>query len=212
MTSKREGTGQTAQFMDSGSVRSESIGSGAIQSGHIASGQVGPGHIAPAAITAAKIASGQVARGLIASGTRVWGNEYSMPTGELISGVKAVAISPDGSVVRAERQSGLRLPAIGVTVVGADSGLPCAVVTKGFVPLGASGMFPTDSPGRGLFVGSGGLLTNLSGFLGGSSSGDPFLSGGAVQRIGLAMSGGVFVCPEVTPRSGLILANDQGTF
>lgn len=132
----------------------------------------------------------------------------SIPTGELISGVKAVAWNNSGgySIVRAERQSGLRLPAFGVTVSGAASGTACDVVCFGVVYDGVSGMTASGFHGMLLYVGSGGLLTNRSGFMEGASSGAPWISGSMRQTIGFAISGGLFVNPDkFITRSGAFL-------
>lgn len=177
----------------SGTIGTNDIGSGAILSGHIASGQVGPNHFAS---------------GLYVPQVTTW-----FTTAELISGIKAVAIESGAgnTVVRAERGSGLRLPSIGIAISGAVSGTAIQVVHHGFVYSTASGMVASGFHGRLLYCGSGGLLVNKSGFMGGASSGDPFLSGDAVQKMGMAVSGGVFVMlGEI--RSGFVTAAGQGQF
>jgi hypothetical protein len=214
----------------SGAIVSGLIGSGAIvgfgKSGFIsnstgrgiASGSVGGFDIAELAIASAHLERGQVGREHMASGTMPWGIQYEFMCAELISGLKAVAFDRSGgifqpSIVRAERQSGARLPAIGVTISGAFSGQIASVVVRGFVAAGVSGMIASGMTGIPLYVGSGGLIVNQSGFMGGASSGAPFLSGSAVQYLGQYVSGNVmYVNPEPYPRSGLITAAGQGAF
>ncbi len=175
----------------SGSAVSGSLGDGFVFSGHIASGQIGSPHFA--------------------YGSFVPRIVYWFTAGETISGVKVVAFgSGAGDVaVRAERQSGLRLPAFGVSISGNVSGSPFQAVLLGAVTTAASGMLASGFHGRILYLGSGGLLVNQSGFMGGASSGDPFLSGSAVQSVGFAISGGIFVQVGEL-RSGLLTVAGQG--
>ena len=88
--------------------------------------------------------------------------QWRFVTAELISGLKAVAFaSGDGfTVVRAERASGLRLPAIGVTVSGGASGVAIDVVVRGHITNAASGMIASRFHSFPLYVGSGGLIIN----------------------------------------------------
>lgn len=219
----------TSGFIGDAALVSGRIGSGAIvgfgKSGFIsnttgrgiASGSVGGFDIADLAIASSHLERGQVGREHMSSGARVWGIQYEFQCGDLISGLKAVAFSMSGGllapiIVLAERQSGARLPAIGVTVSGAVSGQFATVVVRGFVDAGVSGMIASGQT-RSLYVGSGGLIVNQSGFCGGASSGAPFLSGSAVQYLGQYVSGNVmYVNPEPYPRSGLITAAGQGAF
>jgi hypothetical protein len=125
------------------------------------------------------------------------------PAGELISGIKAVCIGSGGVILRAERASGLRLPAIGVTMSGSLSGAVCTVVSYGRIFNTASGMIASGFEGGLLYVGSGGCIVNRSGFVEGLSSGAPFLSGDMQQSIGIYVSGGMFVMPNLcVARSG----------
>ncbi len=209
------GFGQLA----SGSVANANIASGAVvgQAGggfSIASGTIGTSDLGNNVVTSANLGSGQVSTVKLASGTPAWGIVNLYTTAELISGLKAVAIASGtgGTIVRAERQSGFRLPAIGVTRSGAASGTACEVVVYGTVLENVSGMIPSGFAGQTLFVGSGGLIVSKSGFMDGASSGAPTLSGSAVQMIGIAISGGLIVAPELRPQSGLVTAAGQGTF
>lgn len=174
-----------------------------LQSGDVGSGAImGNGF---GGSTIRSIVSGSIDTLDFASGASIPYGRMVMTTAELISGLKAVTIaSGDGStIVRAERQSGLRLPAIGVTSVGGVSGARVVVVWHGPISHASSGMIASGFHGENLFVGSGGLIINQSGFHGGASSGAPFLSGSLCQRLGYAISGGIFVQVDRTPTSGL---------
>ena len=122
--------------------------------------------------------SGQI--GTLLSGSLASGNTVTYSrnviddtklAGNAISGVTAVCLGSGGQyVLPAERQSGLRLPAIGVSITNAVSGAAVTFVTQGFVPAASSGTIASGA-GGGLWVGSGGRIVNLSGFMGGTSSG-----------------------------------------
>jgi hypothetical protein len=217
----------TSGLIGDAAIVSGRIGSGAITgqgesgfTGHtrnIASGMIGGFDLGNKAVGSGQLEAQQVGRPHLSSGTNSWGIQYEFQCGDLISGLKAVAFAMSGGllapiIVLAERQSGARLPAIGVTVSGAISGQFATVVVRGFVAAGVSGMIASGQT-RSLYVGSGGLIVNQSGFCGGASSGDPFLSGSAVQYLGQYVSGNVmYVNPEPYPRSGLITAAGQGAF
>ena len=127
----------------------------------------------------------------------------SYNAGELISGIKAVCMGSGGVVFRAERASGLRLPAIGVTMSGALSGTACTVVSYGRIFNSASGMLASGFEGNALYVGSGGIVVSTSGFTLGGTLGAAFLSGDMQQIIGVSVSGGMFVMPNLyVMRSG----------
>jgi hypothetical protein len=158
-------------------------GSGSVVSGTLASGQISTNHLASGAIV-------NYARNIA----------MDFLAGQAISGVIAVTIGSGGQyVVPAERLSGLRLPAVGVNSTDAVSGAVITIVMQGFVPAPASGTMASGAGGL-IWVGSGGLLVNSSGFMPGASSGPGVgaLSGTMIQRIGLVMSGGVFVYPDWT--------------
>jgi hypothetical protein len=121
---------------------------------------------------------------------------------EQCSGIKAVCIASGSRIVRAQRASGLRLPAIGVTNGNVSSGSVGLVYYLGGVGRTTtltqnSGLNNGISGFQGLplYVGSGGNIVNLSGMLG-TSSGAAFLSGDMQQQIGIAISGGIFVMPS----------------
>lgn len=192
----------------SGTLTTNDIGSGAIVSGHVASGQVGFRHLANGAVQSGSIASGTLDRLHQNSGTVI---DY-IACGQAISGVIAVAWGSGGCfIVPAERRSGLRLPAIGIVAGNFVSGDITPVVRRGIVGAATSGIIASGQPGKFLYVGSGGLLVNLSGFMGGASSGtgpNPVLntgeiSGSLVQRIGVSVSGGIDVFLDPFIASGL---------
>jgi hypothetical protein len=130
---------------------------------------------------------------------------------EQCSGIKAVCIASGSRIVRAQRASGLRLPAIGVTNGNVSSGSTGLVYYLGGV--GRTGTLAQNSglnngisgfQGLPLYVGSGGNIVNLSGMRG-VSSGPAFLSGNMQQQIGIAISGGIFVMPSPRiTRSGFL--------
>jgi hypothetical protein len=122
---------------------------------------------------------------------------------EQCSGIKAVCIASGSRVVRAQRASGMRLPAIGVTSGTVNSGATGIVYYYGYV--GRTGTFAQNSglyngisgfQGKPVYVGSGGNIVNLSGFWVGGVQQQPFISGDMQQQIGIAMSGGLFVMPS----------------
>lgn len=220
------GFGQSGLSTAARNIASGSIGGFDIANKSINSGQMGDQFINHVFITSGgvlsgNIAAGNIGRGHLASGTRGYGTEFDFVAGELISGVKAVALSTDvsinGFIVRAERQSGGRLPVIGVTISGAASGQSCTVVTQGFVPDYASGMMASGATGRIMYVGSGGLIVNTSGFGAGASSGAHLLSGSVAQKVGVyAVFGsglirGIMVNPSPEITSG-VLTTAQGNF
>ena len=129
---------------------------------------------------------------------------------EQCSGIKAVCITSGSRISRAQRASGLRLPAIGVTSGTVNSGALGRVYYYGGV--GRTGTLTQNSglnngisgfQGRPLYVGSGGNIVNLSGFWVSGVQQPPFISGDMQQQIGIAMSGGMFVMPSpIIVRSG----------
>lgn len=202
-----------------GSVVGDNIASGSITSYGIGSGQVyghlvghgsnmASGQLIGHDLASGAVASGNVASGVVTQGRRVL--DETRPAGQAVSGVLAVALGSGGGFwVPAERQSGARLPALGVNLTNAASGSLVTVCLYGFVPAPASGSFASGDR-RPLWVGSGGLLVNLSGFMAGASSGPGVgaFSGSHVQQVGLAVSGGVFV----RPAAAVHLATVSGTY
>lgn len=154
------------------------------------------------------VLSGQLDRFSISSGTTV---DY-FNCEQAISGIRAVTWGSGGCfIVPAERASGLRLPAIGVVAGNFASGASVPVIRKGRIGYTFSGAVASGFPNRFLYVGSGGLLINQSGFMGGASSGQGAAptdaatgySGALVQRIAVSISGGVDVLVDGLITSGL---------
>ena len=184
----------------SGVVGFEHLGDAGVRSGTIASGVVGFEHLGNTSVR-----SGTLGSGAVTTYTRSVLDDTRL-AGQAISGVIAVTFDLGGQfVVPAERASGLRLPAIGVNTTNATSGVVIQFVTRGFVPAPNSGTIASGTTGL-FYVGSGGLIVNQSGYMDGASSGPGpgGLSGTMVQRIGLCISGGIYVNPDMNITSGLI--------
>jgi hypothetical protein len=178
----------------SGTVGPLDIGSGAVNSGHLASGQVGNNALANNSVRSGALGSGQVSTPHFASGANAmtaW-----MPTAEMISGLKAVCVLANNTLALAMAGSGLRMPAVGLVLGNVASGDPAQVTFGGFVMSPTSGLAETWSgmAGRPLLVGSGGVVGTFSGLL----------SGAAYQRIGVAVSGGLFLQPSPDVTSGAV--------
>lgn len=216
-------------------VQSGNISSGTIGHFHISSGGVEgtglsgiPSNIASGSIGTNDIATSTILHHQLALGpnfpytaTMAWGvaiGPNNLITGQgQMSGGAVAFLTPTTAlgypIVPAERNSGLRLPCIGVMASGAASGQQAVVVTQGFVAqqfFMASGF--TNQP---LYVGSGGFIVTQSGGLGGAFSGagpgQAASSGGGVQRIGVCVSGGMLVQIDLTITSGLV-STPVGTF
>jgi hypothetical protein len=187
-----------------------------IQSGNIGNRQINSGHFSSNFIvTSSMVASGQIDPSVDFAQTA--GLNTNQPLCDLFvfqeqcSGIKAVCIASGSRIVRAQRASGLRLPAIGVTNGNVSSGSTGLVYYLGGV--GRTGTLAQNSglnngisgfQGLPLYVGSGGNIVNLSGMRG-VSSGPAFLSGNMQQQIGIAISGGIFVMPSPRiTRSGFL--------
>jgi hypothetical protein len=188
----------------SGLVTQNYLAAESVRSGHIGSGAVVGNGIAGKR----SIASGTLDRIDFNSGTVV---DY-FACEQAISGIRAVAWGSGACfIVPAERRSGFRLPAVGVTAGNYASGDIAAVVRHGRVGVSFSGGYASGVTGY-LYVGSGGLLVNLSGFMAGASSGNgpnPTLNAGEtsgclVQSVAVALSGGLYVQLDNNVRSGLL--------
>lgn len=192
----------------SGSIGAESIGALCVQSGHLFTPCVHSG----------AIASGQIGTNHLSSGMDLYVDNLFrwFDTVELISGVKAV-VQASGGLPRIQlpqtRSGRWTSPVIGVTVSGTVSGGSCLVATRGFVPYNVSGMGASGFHGDTVYAGSGGIIVPASGtFAGGASSGagarSTQISGNVVLVVGMAVSGGVLVRPEVPvlSLSGLIIS------
>lgn len=198
----------------SGQVQSGQVGSGAVQNATIGSGQV-QGHLGtgiPSILSGTvgplSLGSGSVLSGHVASGQL---NRYHLNSGtvvdliaceQLISGLLAVAWGSGGCfVVPAERTSGLRSFVIGACAGTFASGDVVPVVRQGILSTSASGTIASGFFGRFLYLGSGGLIINQSGFMDGASSGHGAqptaagsgYSGAMVVPMGISVSGGIDV-------------------
>lgn len=164
-----------------------------------------------AAVNASGTFRGSLASGMVSTYSR---NDYedSFVANEAISGLVAVALDSGGiNVVRAQPGSGLRMPAIGVSVTNVVSGAICPFISFGKILISASGAIAGSGFAgvqRMAYVGSGGLLLTLSGYVAGASSGGgPAVagtSGRIVQRVGVFISGGVLIDVDQAMTSGLI--------
>ena len=207
----------------SGAIQSGQVGSGsvpgffgttrAIQSGTVGVFDFGSGAVIAGAMGSGSVLSGNVASGQIGRYHFESGTVIDLVACEMaLSGIRAVAWGSGGCfVVTAERTSGLRLPSIGVVAGNFVSGDVVPVVRRGMVRSASSGVIASGFFGQFLYVGSGGLIINQSGFMEGASSGQGAAptpagsgySGALVQRIGVAISGGIDVFGEALT-SGLI--------
>jgi hypothetical protein len=177
---------------NSGQITSEigaALQEGFIQSGNISSGQIGQFHLSSGAVNSGHIASGN----LITYAQNIIFNTFT--TGQDISGFKAVAFNSGGSnIVQAERSSGLRMPAFGISIDNVLSGSTCRVVRMGRIIPGVSGIISSGFVNTMIYVGSGGNLVSFSGWNGtGVGPGAAGASGMLIQRIGLNTSGGIEV-------------------
>ena len=216
--------------LGSGAVISGKVASGIIGQFHVSSGAITSGRLGVtgtpdgskflrddfnwAAPLGGDLSSGAVQSGHTGSGVTVtYARNFIDDTklaGQAISGIRAVTLGSGGRyVVTAERQSGLRMPAIGVSITNAVSGAAVTFVHDGFVPMPGSGTMVSGAAG-GVWVGSGGLLIGLSGFPAGASSGPGVgaFSGSLIQQVGFLVSGGIYVTVDSLVR----LATVSGTF
>jgi hypothetical protein len=178
-----------------------------IRSGNIGDRQIGQIHFSSNFIvTSSMVGSGSIDPAVNFAQTAGLNTNFPLSDSfifqEQCSGIKAVCITSGSRISRAQRASGLRLPAIGVTSGNVNSGALGRVYYYGGV--GRTGTLAVNSglnngisgfQGLPLYVGSGGNIVNLSGMLG-TSSGAAFLSGDMQQQIGIAISGGIFVMPS----------------
>jgi hypothetical protein len=200
----------------SGAVIAGTVGSGAIVSGNIASGQVGQFHLSSGSVTSGAISSGVVGQfalssgsvtsGAISSGqvntyhfgsgatvTRaqfvapfVSGTSWTVITEEIISGVRAVALSQSGTLRVAMASISGRYPAIGVVVDNVLSGLQANVYTVGPLQFTSGLGDYSGYLGQPLYVGRSGQVVTSSG----SFNSGGLLSGDMTQQIGYAWTSG----------------------
>lgn len=183
-------------FAQSGT-ETASLLSGAVTSGNIASGTIGQFPLASGAVQSGQLGQGAIGPGVIASGT-ISNTSYasggspslffdtSFVAGEAFSGVSPVCLSSGGVLLTAYSTSGFRTPAIGIVFDNVASGNTATVVTMGKSTV-TSGLDIKWSGhvGESVYVGSGGRIV---------LSGDNSLTGAVLtQRVGVALSGGLFV-------------------
>jgi CSLREA domain-containing protein len=135
-------------------VRSGGLGSGAIGSGqiswvHHASGAIISGQVGNNAVNSGGVASGQIGQYHLASGAIIAYAQVNAPflsgsfgqtlASEMISGVRAVAIDPNGRVRIAMAAVSGRMPAVGVVADNILSGMPVSLLGDGPVQF-TSGM------------------------------------------------------------------------
>lgn len=170
----------------SGSIGTFHISSGGILSGNIASGQLGQFHHGSGAIN-----SGQVGSGLVVTYSRNVMDD-TLTTAETVSGGFPVAIESGGRLVNAQAGSGLRMPAVGVAANNGLSGASVNYVTFGRLQLtsGMDSLF-SGQVGRPLWIAAAGGLTATK----------PVATALA-QRMGIAVSGGLMVNPDMLTQSG----------
>ena len=134
------------------------------------------------------------------------GSTLTMITEELISGVRAVAISQSGNIRIAMASVSGRMPAVGIVVDNVTSGQQVAVYTEGSFQL-ASGLGDYSGfIGSQLTVGRSGQIISLSGNFGGLASGD------LIQAIAVAQNSGRFLIGLGQPlQVGLVLSGNIGS-
>ena len=134
------------------------------------------------------------------------GSTLTMITEELISGVRAVAISQSGNIRIAMASVSGRMPAVGIVVDNVTSGQQVAVYTEGSFQL-ASGLGDYSGfIGSQLTVGRSGQIISLSGNFGGLAS------GGLIQAIAVAQNSGRFLIGLGQPlQVGLVLSGNIGS-
>lgn len=180
----------------SGQIGNTHLGSGSVLSGHIASGQVGNNHVASGSVGTYNTASGLVARAASFVTPFQSGTAWSLLTGEIISGVKAVCISQSGNLRIAMASISGRMPAIGIVVDNVLSGIPANVYTQGMFVLTSGLGDYSGSIGKPVWVGRSGNIVSWSG--GFNSGGLNVASGGDfIQRVGIAITSGDFVANVV---------------
>lgn len=158
------------------------IVSGDLGSGVVTTYDFGSGSIAPNSFGSLVFMSG-----MYASGSTV----TNVKTEETISGIRAVHLTLSGTLRVAMASVSGRMPAIGIAVDNALSGIELNVYTKGMFPVSISGLytFGSGQNGRLLWVGQSGQLGTVSG---GWCSGG-WGSGNVGQNVGTIFNSGVYL-------------------
>ena len=203
--------------LGSGIITNLYLGSGAVQSGVYASGSISQFKLASGVLTSGvyigsgtilgqagggpfHVASGTLNTYNFASGATIMQSQETTPifngqpfggliTEEIISGVRAAAISPSGNLWVAMAAVSGRMPAVGVVYDNVLSGLATTVHSQGFCQS-ASGLNDYSGyVGRRVWVGRSGQITTISG----NWSSGGFASGDLGQIMGIVCNSGGFV-------------------
>lgn len=209
------GSGQLAGFGKSGLAEARMIASGTIGGFDLADNSVNSGQLGAAQIGHQHFFGGVIGvnpgfDAALAYGVGFGNGAIITGQGQMSGGAVAFSTNLSGklTVVPAERQSGLRLPCIGVMASGAASGDFALIVTQGFVQQ--NHFIASGFTGQPLYVGSGGFIVTQSG-IGGLFSGPLQISGSVIQRVGVCISGGMLVQIDPAVTSGLN-TTPMGTF
>jgi hypothetical protein len=123
--------------------------------------------------------------------------------GPSIASARAVCFGTTNEILHAAGASGLKMPAIGMSLIDTTD-YKVVVVTNGFMPVvsGADSLWNASTDvGRPVYV-------STSGFK--PTSTKP--TTGIVQRIGYATSGGIYIQPSLMLASGNEWASASGAF
>jgi len=213
----------------SGAIVAGSIGSGAVVSGNVGSGQIGHFHVASGAVGSGRIGNLAVVSGSLAPAA-VWTDHiasgaiapravhvnpfhvnapYQATTEEMISGLRAVALSQSGTIRIAMAAVSGRMPAVGVVISPDDavSGGIVTVYTHGTFQFASSLADYSGYLGQTLFVGRSGHVVTASG----SWNSGGLLSGDIHQPLGTAWNSGGAVMgmgAQLPFVPGLLLSGD----
>lgn len=180
-------------------INASKLGSGAVVSGTIASGQIGGFHIANGGVLSGNVASGILHTYHLSSGATATRSQFAGPfvsgtswtclTEEIISGVRAVAISQSGRLRVAMAAVSGRMPAIGIVVDNVASGIQANVYTEGVFQVTSGLNDFSGSLGLPTYVGRSGQIVQTSG----SWNSGGFSSGDVWQRVGVPLNSGSLV-------------------
>jgi len=171
----------------SGQLDGFELGSGAIVSGRVASGQIGFGHLANGAVQSGTVGSGQLFTYHLASGATATASQFGLVfasgttwnqiTAESVSGVRAVSLNQSGALQIAMASVSGTMPAIGIVVDNALSGIQANVYMMGTFQFTSGLADYSGWLGQGLLVGRSGHVVTMSGSFnsGGLLSGDVYM-------------------------------------
>ncbi len=178
----------TSGFIAQNAVTSGNIGSGAV------TGQAGGGafDVASGTLGTYDHGSGTIVRGAQFVTPFQSGTSWSLITEEIVSGIRAVMISPSGNIRVAMASVSGRMPAIGIVVDGVLSGIPANVYQIGMFQTTSGLVDYSGQLGKPVWVGRSGQVVSWSGSF--NSGGLNVASGGDfIQRIGVIVNSGAFV-------------------